>query len=519
MLLTNPNEDNEMSISASVIVNSIPGVIGGGGNAIDLNGVILSQNQLIPTGQILSFSSADAVGSFFGISSEEFLAAQVYFEGYANSTKTPGQLYIAPFVESPVAAWLKSGSLAGMTLTQLQALAGTIILTVNGTQCTSSAINLSGIPSFSNAASEIQAAFTSPPFTVSWNAVQSAFVFTDSTTGAASTITYATGTLAAGLNLTQATGAMLSQGAVADTETTAMANVVANTRNWATFMTLWEPLIGSKEAFATWNNSQGDLYAYICWDTDAQAIVANATEPFGVFAKGLAYNGICCLTGSAADVAAQNTTLSSVLPLLAAFVMGYGASLDFSRLNGRATAMFRQQSGFLPTVTDATSYENLISNGYSCYGQFATANQQFNFLANGQITGKWLWLDSYLNQIYLNSQLQLALLTYMTSVGSMPYNEDGYSAVRAALADPIKGALNFGSMRTGISLSTSQMSQINTAAGNTNAANAVQQQGYFLQVLDPGAQARSNRQTPVINLWYTDGQSIQQISMASVAVL
>lgn len=508
-----------MSIPASAIVNSIPGVIGGGGNAIDLNGVFLSQNLLIPTGQILSFSSAQEVGAFFGMSSEEYAAAVVYFNGYTNSSKTPGMLYIAPFVENAAAAWLKSGSLAGMTLLQLQALSGTIILTVNGTQYTSSAISLASATSFSNAATEIENGFTTPPFTVSWNAIQSAFVFTDSTTGAASTITYASGTLAASLNLTQATGAILSQGAAPDTEATAMANVIANTRNWATFTTLWEPVITSKQAFGAWNNSQGQMYAYICWDSDPQAIIANATEPFGVVAKGLAYNGICCLTGSASDVAAQNSTLAAVLPLLAAFVMGYAASIDFSRMNGRATAMFRQQSGFVPTITDGTAYENLIANGYSCYGQFATSNQQFNFFANGQITGEWLWLDSYLNQIYLNSQLQLALLTYMTSVGSMPYNEDGYSSVRAALATPIGAALQFGSIRAGITLSASQISQINTAAANTNAANIVQQQGYYLQVLDPGAQARSNRQTPVINLWYTDGQSIQQINMASIAVL
>ena len=477
-----------------------------------------SQNTFLPVGQVQSFASAAAVGAFFGPSSQEYELAQVYSNGYTNSTKKPGALLIAPFIEAPVPAWLKSGSLAGMTLSQLQALSGTLILTVNGTQYTSNAISLTSASSFSAAAAEIQAAFTTPPFTVSWNAIQSAFTFTDNTVGATSTITYASGTLAASIKLDQADGAIVSQGAIADTEATAMNNVTANTRDWACFMTAWEPTLSSKENFAVWNNAQSQLYAYICWDTDQQALVSGATEPFGVVAKSNQYNGVCCVTGNSSEVAAAGTTLAALLPQLAAFVLGYAASLDFSRQNGCATAMFRQQSGFIPTITDETSYANLSANGYSCYGEFATANEQFNFFANGQISGEWLWLDSYLNQIYLNSQMQLSLVTYLTSAGSVPYNEAGYSQIRAALMDPITQALNFGTIRAGVALSESQISQVNSAAGKA-VDQLIAQQGYYLQILDPGAQARSNRQTPVISLWYTDGQSIQSVSMASIAIL
>jgi len=40
-----------------------------------------------------------------------------------------------------------------------------------------------------------------------------------------------------------------------------------------------------------------------------------------------------------------------------------------------------------------------------------------------------------------------------------------------------------------------------------------------LQVLDPGAQVRGNRGTPVINFWYTDGGAVQQITLASIDIL
>ena len=43
--------------------------------------------------------------------------------------------------------------------------------------------------------------------------------------------------------------------------------------------------------------------------------------------------------------------------------------------------------------------------------------------------------------------------------------------------------------------------------------------GYFLQIVDPGAQARVNRETPVISLWYTYGGAVQRITVASTAIL
>ena len=267
-----------MTIPASDIVVVNPGVVGSGGNPLALNGVILSKNTLLPTGGVRSFASADAVSAFFGPSSTEYALAQTYFLGFDNSTIKPGTLYFAPFVDTDRAAWLQSGSLSGMTLAQLQALSGVLTVTVDGTAFTSSSINLATATSFSNAASLIQAGFTTPNFTVTWDAVKSVFIFTSSTTGAASTVVEATGTLAAGIKVTSATGMILSQGANVDTPATCMDMVKSKTQNWVDFMTIWEPVTADKTAFAVWTNAQNQRYAYIVWDTDAQAIVNGSTD-------------------------------------------------------------------------------------------------------------------------------------------------------------------------------------------------------------------------------------------------
>lgn len=492
-----------MTIPASDIVTVNPGVVGSGGNPLALNGVILSKNTLLPTGAVQSFASADAVSAFFGPASDEYAIAQVYFLGFDNSTIKPGTLFFAPFVDADRAAWLQSGSLAALSLTDLQALSGVLTLTVDGVAKTSSSINLATATSFSDAASKIAAGFSGTPLTCAWNAVNSTFTLTSVTTGASSTITYATGTLSAGLKFTSATGAILSQGDIADTPATAMDNVKAKTQNWVDFMTMWEPDITGKEDFAVWTNAQNQRYAYIVWDTDGQAIVNGSTTCFGAVAKSLAYDGV---------VPVYNTVQ------LAAFVLGSVASIDFSRTNGRITAAFKSQPGFTATVTDQQIAANLLANGYSFYGAYATANDNFNFLYNGQMTGKWKWLDTFVDQVYLNSQFQLALMTLLTQVKSIPYNESGYSLIRAAMIDPITSALNFGAIRAGISMSASQKAQVNQAAG-LDVSTTIEQQGYYLQILDPGAQVRGNRGTPVINFWYTDGGAVQKITVASIDIM
>lgn len=494
-----------MSIPASDIVTINPGVIDSGGNPLALNGVIMSQNLYLPTDAVRSFASAAAVSAFFGPSSTEYALAQIYFLGYDNKTQTPGKLFFAPYNLADRAAWLQSGSFAGVTLAQLNALTpGTLIISIDGVSFTSATINLSAAASFSAAAVLIAAAFTGTGHPgVTWDPITAAFKIQSTTAGASSTITYCTGTMKETLKFTSAAGAIISQGAALDTPATAMDNVVANTQNWCDFMTLWEPNLAAKELFAAWVNAQNQRYLYVAWDTDAAAIVNGSTASFGAVAIALEYSSVACVYNTAA---------------LAAFVLGCVASIDFTRTNARITAAFKHQSGFTPTVTDQQIAANLLENGYSFYGTYATANDDFNFLYNSNMAGQWKWIDTFVDQVYLNSQFQLALMTLLTQITSVPYNQEGYNLIRAAMQDPINQALNFGAIRNGIVLSELQKAQVNSAAG-LDVASTIEAQGYYLQILDPGAQARGLRQTPVINFWYTDGGAVQKITVASIDIL
>lgn len=512
-----------MTIPASFIVKINPAVLAAGGNPLVLNGLFLTQNTQMPTNKVLSFPGPNIVNSvaaYFGPGSAEAAAAAIYQAGYVNSTLVPGAMLFAAFNLAARAAFLQGGSLLGMTLTQLQAIAaGILTVSVGGTPITSASISLSAASSFSDAATLIEAGFTTPGFTVTWNAVNACFVFTNTATGSASTISFATtDAFATALALTSATGAILSQGAVADTATTAITNAARLNQNWATLVTLWEPAIGDKTLFGQWISEQDDEYEYAAWDSDAQASTQGSTTSFGAVVKADNLGGIFLISGDPALAAATGTTLGALALNLAIAYAGAVASINFNTPNGRRNLAFLSFASVAPTCADETVASNLLANGYNYYGPVATGNQTFTFLYNGQISGPFLSAVRYVNQIWLNSQFQLALLTLATNVGSLSYNPAGYGMVRGALMDPINAALAFGAIRTGVQLSQAQIQEVNQQAG-LPVAPQIQTQGFYLQILDPGAEARALGQTPIINFWYTDGGDILQLTMASTDIL
>jgi len=493
------------TIPFSQVVQVVPSVLSANGIAVDLNGLVLTQNALAPSGTVLQFADAAGVQEYFGASSDEATIANIYFKGYDGGTQLPGNLLMTRYAETAVAGWLRSGSLASVTLGQLQAFTGTLAITVAGVVKTSGTINLSGATSFSNAATIIQAAFTSPGFTVAYNSTQSAFVFTTTTDGATQTMSYAaTGTLATNLRLTAATSAILSQGSDADVPADFMANILTINQNWATFMTVWEASLSEKEDFAQWSNSAAPRWLYVCQDSDANVLVANNTVTFGNYLQVNELIGTLAIYGDMTH---------------AAFVCGFAASLNFTRLNGRATLCFKSQSGLVPSVTTSTAATAVESNGYNFYGAYGSNNpaNNTNWFSPGSVSGEWLWADTYLNQIWLNANLQLAMVNLLTSVSAVPYNSQGNGLIYSAALDPINAAINFGAIRAGINVSASQAAQIQYALG-FNAAPTIASQGFYLQILEATASTRAARLSPPITLYYQDGEAVQQITMASIAI-
>ncbi|CAE6857285.1 hypothetical protein R75461_07784 [Paraburkholderia nemoris] len=489
---------NTIPIDQIVKVN--PGVLAAAGDAVDLNGLILTASPYAPTGEALLFADPNDVSAYFGPQSIEAQMAAICFAGYQNCTKTPGALYFAQYNEVAVPAWVRGASLAAMTLEELQAVSGAFSIVVDGVPHEAD-LDLSAATSFSDAA---QILSTDLALDVTFDAQHQAFAVTNALTGAASTISAATGAAATALAMDAASGATVSPGADPATPGAFMDNLIANvTQNWALFTTTWEPDLAGKTAFSQWASSTGYRFGYAGYDSDPQARVAGSAACWGYTLKSQDLDGSVPLYGDCTH---------------AAFVLGFAASLDFSRLNGRTTLAFRTQAGLVPSVTNASDAIALKANGYNWFGAYANATAQFNFAYPGAVSGEWAWLDSYLDQIWLNANLQLAMIQLLMAVGSLPYNAQGDAMIEAACMDPISRAVNFGAIRTGIALSDAQVAEIQNALG-FDASPAIGAKGYYLDIQPATADIRAARASPPMTLYYTDGGSVQQLTLASIAIV
>lgn len=145
------------TVSIQKTVRITPGVLAAGGSALVLSGLLLTGSTRVPIGTLLQLTSTLAVQNYFGDDSLEARAAAVYFGGFQNSNRKPGKMCFAQYNVDDVAAYLRGGDISDLTLTELQAITGSLSITLDGV-AKSGNPNLSGATSFSNAAQIIGAA-------------------------------------------------------------------------------------------------------------------------------------------------------------------------------------------------------------------------------------------------------------------------------------------------------------------------------------------------------------------------
>ena len=495
-----------MAIPASYIVAINPRLISAGGNDLEFNGLLLSKNALIPlSAPVLQFANADAVGSYFGLESDEYKAASIYFLGYNNSFAKPRHLMIARRVSEAVGAYLRGAEYQG-TLEAIKAItAGTLNLTINGTDVEIDDLDLSAVTSFSAAATAIQTKLATAlaSTTCAYSSLTGAFTISSPSTGADETITYATGTVATLLNLTADAGAVLSQGSDALTQVQNMALIKEQTQNWVSFTTLYEADQAEHLGLSGWASSQGIEYLYVGWTDEAALLVQGSTTTIADKIKAAEY-GATALVYDNVNVAT--------------FVLGSIASVNWERYQGTINYAFKKVDGVAATVTNQTDADLLNGKGVSYMGNFATRNDDFTFFYDAAMFGDYGYIDAFVNTVWLKNVMQVSIMNGLTSNGRVPYNERGYALIRAWLQDPINRALNNGTIDPGVTMSESQKAQVYNETGK-DLSTELFTKGYAVLVEDAGAAVRVGRQSPNISVYYTYGGSINHIEVASTAIL
>ena len=134
------------------------------------------------------------------------------------------------------------------------------------------------------------------------------------------------------------------------------------------------------------------------------------------------------------------------------------------------------------------------------------------------ISGQFEFVDAFLGNLWIRNALQVAIIEGLNQSGRVPYTDEGYTLIRAWCADPINRALTNGAIEPGVELSEAQKAELYAEIGE-DVASQIFTDGYYLQVSDPGASVRAERESPICGLWYTYGGSVHKINLPVTAVL
>jgi len=449
--------------------------------ALSQNGLFFSESERLPTDTITSFSSDTAVGNFFGTSSDEYTAATLYFKGFDGSFKKPTEIIFYRKVSTAAGAWLLGGSMTSVTLADVQAItAGTFTITIDAETFTTTAIDLSGATSFTNAAALLQVDLRVnfvADVVVEYDVTASAFRVSSATTGSNSVITFATGTVANILKLQSTKGGFLSQGAAITTYSDSIDNVWnANTKDFVSVTTIEVLADAEFLELAGWIANKNDCAVLFVHTTDAAAVDSQSVTDVNSVLADAGYNCARGVYGTFESAAAQ---------------CGFVACLDFDRESGWGTVAFKQQSG-LPTI-EMTTADCIAAKakGYIFFSTFSTRASRENFDYLGSF-GDWAYPDVLVGKIVIEDRCQITIENVLLS-SSIENDEDGRAIIRSALSDSV---FEVGKLAKAISkgepLSQAQRDKVNQLLNDPQGYQNIEANGYHIKMTPkvPGSTTR-----------------------------
>jgi len=483
-------------------------------NAKSFAGLALTTNTAIPpTTPILQFTNLPDVGTFFGTGSAEYASARKYFASCNTAITFPPYIYFGLLTLTATDSNLRGGTITDPTgtLTALQALsAGVINVVVNGTSYNTTAIDLTGATSLSDAASLIESAIISAHpiasiFSFAYDGVNSQFYAINTTTGAASTLGFfssATTNLATILKTTAATGAIISNGSDAKTVTECLESLKESfTDQFSLYFVddLGGSLDNSKNLeLAQWVSDQGDRFWSLVWSNEVA--LESLTDTTSIWYQ-ITQAGInnCSVFD---EVIYNNSDRVSA-------ASGIFASVDLTQPNSAITLAWKQQNGLLPSVTSTSIARILGQKGINYYGKVVTTGSALtqNFFYPGAITGKWTFVDNLVAAVWIAYQCQFETEDLFLSVGQVPIDPDGQGQVRSALHTALEGSKANGIIATGLTFDTDTSIEIKTTFGIDSIE--LTNNGYAILNTLPPAGLRKLRESSPWYILYTKGSAYQ----------
>lgn len=482
-------------ISQSRYVDITSSVGGNGGVALrDLHMRMISENPLIPSGEVLTFSGQGAlndVEEYFGPASPEYLRAISYFSFISKNGTAPQTLDYYFWNSDAATGSLIFGIQAPYALSTFTGIStGALDLTLGGSSATLTGINLTSDASLAAVAATIQAAIRAHSAGgAAWTAATVAYVAAPTqggepqftlTSGATGTDVVAIAAAGSGVDLAPligwVTGAIFSDGTAAQTEVQMLTEMVQNDNNFGTFIFIPTLSNTDVENVAAWNSGQNNLYRYSVPCTSSNASV---------------------LSAALLAIANCDLTLSPISTEYPEQIPGtVEAATDYTQRNAVNNYMYQTNFPFTPSVTndsDANTYDALRIN---YYGQTQNAGQLINFYQRGVMMGGTnvpQFQGIYANEQWFKSAMFTALMDLLLAFAEIVAGSSGRGIILAQIQSIINQAIFNGTISVGKTLTQTNRLFITQQTGDPQAWQQVQNQGYWVDcVIEPYVNSTNN---------------------------
>ena len=502
------------------IINFIDVTSGVGGATVvptrNLGAMIVSINPLVPTGQIISFTSAADVGDYFGTSSGEYARAVFYFGWVSKQITAPALLSFWFWNSDAATADLIFGVPPIDTLSQFNPLTtGELTLTMGCCTHTLTGINLSAAGSLTAVATDITTAING--FSGGGAAWTGAVVTYNSTSGAFNLVGGATGadtiavTAAPSNDLAGPLGwlsaeTVLSNGTTAETLPANLIELINISNNFGSICLGASSIntLTNVEAVANWNNS---LTPNIQFIYTVPVSVANASA----WSAALIGIGGCTVT-----LSPLATEYPEMVPMMVL------AATNYNAVNSTQNYMYQTNFNLTPSVTNQTDYNTYTTLRINFYGSTQTAGQVINFYMKGFMMGPAnvpQFQNLYANEIWFKDALTASILNVLLALSQIPANNTGRAQILSTMQTVINQALANGTIEVGKTLNTTQKLFIGQITGSPTAWQQVQNSGYWVNVVIQSSVIDGvTTYTAVYTLVYSKNDVILQILGSDVLI-
>ncbi len=439
---------------------------------------VITQNAALPPGLVAEFANANAVGAYFGMSSEEYNRAVAYFSFISKAITSPGRISFARWVNEPIPPMIVGDTIEKNIASFTGITAGTLSLVSGGTTVLISALDFSADTTLTMVAATLQTAIQASAdpqlatATVTFNTNTNQFTLAGSTPGSGTLSAIATGiaTDVAPLLGWSTGGTVNVTGQGADAAEVAVNKSAEISNNFGSFVftTPAAPLTNADIVkIAAWTDLQNNTFLY-----SLSTPLANLQTLFELI-KG--YSGVAINILSTTQP--NDFIEQSPCEILAA--------TDYNTPAAAQNYMFYQFPKRNITVSDDNTADTVDKSRGNYIGVTQSAGQQIAFYQRAVLCGgsqAAVDMNTFANEMWLKSSFTAQFFSLFLNVPEVPADPVGEAMLLGVMNATITQAKFNGVISAGKPISAVQQQYITQISGDANAWRQVQTLGYWLNI-------------------------------------